>query len=744
MLHILMLTDRMDAGGAETHILTLCQALIQRGDRVTLLSSGGMLEEEAARKGVLCRHWPADKRTPYALYVCGVKLRTLVKKEHFDIVHAHTRMSATLAHYAVPYMPVVTTAHLPFPAGKLLRRLMHWGNHTLAVSEDIAHHLRQVYALPQEGITLTKNGIDTQAYAPVLGGDDIVHVSRLDTDRALTARLLCRIAPKLLSDTAKRHIHIIGGGTEEESIRRAAAAANRKLGYEGVLVYGKQRDVRPWLRCAAVFVGVSRAALEAASMHIPVILCGNEGYGGILTEDNFDTMAKTNFCARATDKPEEERLFCELKTVLSDQDKHKAATILPGTKIATAYSAASMAQDAIDVYKHVLVPTSACIIGYYGYKNAGDEAMLSVIKEQLMQRNVYNIRIISHTNSEDKQYICRRQILRVLRAIRSSEVILFGGGNLLQNETSRRSLLAYRLLLLYAAKRHKRTVMIGMGIGALHGRRGQTYARQMLMCADGVFLRTTADFRHAKALLGVQKRVYTAQGYDVCFSLPEYKNCPDGRILFVLRKSHSTAELMAFAFMADRLRRQGYRVALLLLFPTQDNAFGFWVARRLSVPLLRADSYTAFTEQIYGADLVVTERLHGAVFSLLCHTPCCLLDTSVKNHRLIEDVRHICRRIGCASPVYAFSSMQSLCHDLARSHRHFVGAVKDPRRHGRIKADSRPYAAAERNVWFDLRKRKIGGTSASDFTALIRALRATERWDKFVFYEELSSAKSMR
>ena len=41
-MKILMLADKMDIGGAETHIITLIEELIKRGIDVTLVSNGGV------------------------------------------------------------------------------------------------------------------------------------------------------------------------------------------------------------------------------------------------------------------------------------------------------------------------------------------------------------------------------------------------------------------------------------------------------------------------------------------------------------------------------------------------------------------------------------------------------------------------------------------------------------------------------------------------------------------------------
>ena len=51
-MKILMLTDKMEAGGAETHIETLALALTARGHDVTVLSAGGRIADRLEAAGV--------------------------------------------------------------------------------------------------------------------------------------------------------------------------------------------------------------------------------------------------------------------------------------------------------------------------------------------------------------------------------------------------------------------------------------------------------------------------------------------------------------------------------------------------------------------------------------------------------------------------------------------------------------------------------------------------------------------
>ena len=89
------------------------------------------------------------------------------------------------------------------------------------------------------------------------------------------------------------------------------------------------------------------------------------------------------------------------------------------------------------------------ISGYYGFANAGDEAMLTAIIESLRQveKNV-ELTVLSG-NPEDtaaKHQVCsvyRFNPLGIIRAMKDSELIISGGGSLLQDVTSKRSLLYY-------------------------------------------------------------------------------------------------------------------------------------------------------------------------------------------------------------------------------------------------------------------------------------------------------------
>ena len=91
-----MLTDRMDVGGAETHIAELTMGLIRRGEDVELLSEGGGLADALEQQGVSVHRMPLCTHNPVRLLLLWQKLRRLIREKDYDVLHAHARIPALL------------------------------------------------------------------------------------------------------------------------------------------------------------------------------------------------------------------------------------------------------------------------------------------------------------------------------------------------------------------------------------------------------------------------------------------------------------------------------------------------------------------------------------------------------------------------------------------------------------------------------------------------------------------------
>ena len=483
-LKILLLTDRLSLGGAETHVISLYHLLTSLGHSVTVVSSGGALAD-----GI--RHVSIDlcSRSPIKIIRGYFRLRRFARREGFDLIHAHARLPAFIGSWVANSLsvPLVTTAHARFKIDFLRRRLSKWGFRTIAVSEDLRLYLSQCYSIPAECVTVIENGIDFGRYEGKFERDfradgelNLIFLSRLDKDCSLCAELLCDIAPLLAKKYENLRITIGGGGERLEDIKGRAERANLRAGKEIIRTVGEVFDVADFLATGDAFVGVSRCAIEAIATKIPVIIAGNEGFLGRLTPSNFEYALCSNFCARGEAELNAERLFasaCELMdnyslAILDAKSVYdKARLVLDLSALAPKYE--ELYYDTLEHYARFKGKTAKSLLfGYYGYANLGDDALLSVAIRRVQSEFGALVGALTHKpRSTAKKFAIpcysRLSPFSVLYRLLKCERLIFGGGTVFQDSTSRRSLLYYFLVLRLALFFEKDVYLYANGIGQI-------------------------------------------------------------------------------------------------------------------------------------------------------------------------------------------------------------------------------------------------------------------------------------
>jgi glycosyltransferase involved in cell wall biosynthesis len=309
-MKILMLIDRLDVGGAESHLVTLTRALRERGHTVHIFAERGAWSHRAREAGAVCYVPPAHltgRGFFAAVLPCVLFLRRLMRHNGYDILHAHTRRTASLLRLAgrPPFCARVVTCHARFSPRH--RRLCYWGDATVAVSEDLLAHLVDTFALPRRYVRVIPNGVDTHHFSPAGRSESpgdwrVTFASRLDHDCSSAARHLLSLCEewqeRLLAQGKRLSVTVLGGGEAFEELCKQASAVNERAGRALVHMAGAVDDPAPVLRKTDLFVGVSRAAVEALFCGATVLLAGDEGMAGLLTADNFERASKTNFCCR--------------------------------------------------------------------------------------------------------------------------------------------------------------------------------------------------------------------------------------------------------------------------------------------------------------------------------------------------------------------------------------------------------------------------------------------------------------
>ncbi len=368
--NILMLLMKLDIGGAETHVVELSKELKKRGNNVIIASNGGVYTKELEKAGIKHYIVPLQNKNPANVFKSFRLIREIIENEKIDIVHSHARIPSFIAgklHKKMKF-PFVTTAHWVFTTKYGLKYITDWGEETIAVSEDIKKYLMDNYKIPEDKITVTINGIDTEKFSPETDGSavkkeykiadtdrTIVYVSRMDTDRSLVAHMLISAFEKLDRVADNLRLVIVGGGNDFDAVSKEADAVNKSLGRDAIVLTGAKTNINEFVANAELFVGVSRAALEAMAAGKPTVIAGNEGYIGLFDESKAELAYSTNFCCRGCEMPEEEKLAQDIGNFFGmwEEDK-KHLGEFSRNYIKEHYSVKRMADDAEKVYKSVL------------------------------------------------------------------------------------------------------------------------------------------------------------------------------------------------------------------------------------------------------------------------------------------------------------------------------------------------------------------------------------------------------
>ena len=152
-------------------------------------------------------------------------------------------------------------------------------------------------------------------------------------------------------------------------------------------------------------------------------------------------------------------------------------------KASSEFSTARTCQTQLEIYNTVLrrkerktrhEKDGVVICGAYGHGNAGDEAILEAIIEEIRSVDPYKpITVLSRSPKEtrktrgvDSYY--RFNIPKIRSSMAASELYINGGGSLIQDVTSRSSLNYYLYTIAEAKRRNCHVYMYGCGIGPVN------------------------------------------------------------------------------------------------------------------------------------------------------------------------------------------------------------------------------------------------------------------------------------
>lgn len=293
------------------------------------------------------------------------------------------------------------------------------------------------------------------------------------------------------------------------------------------------------------------------------------------------------------------------------------------------------------------------ISGYYGFGNAGDEAVLAAILQHMSERrpglqfiaasgNPQNT-VQLHSSAEKKyflQAVQRNHFRELAAAIKSCDLFISGGGSLLQDITSLRNAAYHCGLLRLAQFWRKPTMIYAQGVGPLRQSLSQKLTRAAVSRAKAITVRDEAS----KVLLqhlGVKKPIQVTADpvWGLANSAAQEITAPKTPVWGIslrswpglLESDSRTRVASTLAVLRDLSMRQGTQLRFISMQSGVDDvllsSLGADSAHYLSA---KSKHPLDIMNGIRKCDVVIAMRLHALIFAASQDIPCVAINYDPK------------------------------------------------------------------------------------------------------------------
>jgi polysaccharide pyruvyl transferase CsaB len=520
-MKIMLFAAGGDIGGGKTHILSLAREL-SNNNKLRLVSfRDGVLADEGKDMNldvqVIENGWNIFKDMKMAL--------ASVDEFKPDIIHCHGAKANMLGVLVkkLRSIPVMTTVHsdprldymgMPLKQitfGSINAIALRNMDFYMAVADRMEQNLIERGFDPRKIFTIY-NGLDfskakSDPKPPKAEDEDIVVgiAARLTPIKDIGT--LIRAFALAYKKNPRLKLLIAGTGEDEKKLKKLA----RDLGVDHrVKFVGWVSDIKGFFSEVDINVLASLSEtfpyslLEGAYEHCPAIASRVGGIPALIKHGENGFIFE----------PGDVKTFAEYIYRLSvDEDLRRTLAENLFEKAKSDFSLERMREDQEKVYKTIMRRQKirgrqgAVICGAYGRGNAGDEAILKAILSQLKEIDPDMPFWVMSRNKKETSLVCKTRsfyifnIFAFFSSLRKAKIFINGGGSLIQDVTSSRSLYFYLFTLKAAKWFGCRIIMYGCGIGPIKLKRNRRIAAKVLNdTAEIITLRDSISYKVLKEM----------------------------------------------------------------------------------------------------------------------------------------------------------------------------------------------------------------------------------------------------
>ncbi len=523
-MKILTLISGGDVGGAKTHVLSLLADLTKTEHQVLMVCfRAGEFSQEAAELGipvqVVSGGFPATMRA----------LRTLIREQNFDIVHCHGSRANVMGVLLKPFLkkrgtPLVTTVHSDYRLdymGRPLARLTFGTLNTYAlrriryhigVSDAMAELLISRHFSPYTTFSIY-NGVDFDQPLPQVDRAAYWQSFGIDMPQdAVVVGIAARLSPvkdiatlirgfaAALPQAPMLRLAIAGDGEQREMLQQLAT----QLGVEDKVYF------LGWLAdTASFYAAIDINTLTSLSETFPYAITEGARFARATVSSNVGGISKLIYhkvSGLLFTPGDAQALGQHLATLAGDAALRNQYGQALYKKARADFSRKASLETQLQIYETVLRREARrrehrkrdkiTLCGAYGLRNAGDEAILEAILSEIRDVDPdIPVCVLSRIPKEARlhhrvQTCYTFNVLSFMRHVAGSRIYINGGGTLIQDITSNRSLLFYLSTIRIAKRLGAKVFMYGCGVGPILREKNQRRVGKVLnRCVDAITLR---------------------------------------------------------------------------------------------------------------------------------------------------------------------------------------------------------------------------------------------------------------
>ncbi len=290
--------------------------------------------------------------------------------------------------------------------------------------------------------------------------------------------------------------------------------------------------------------------------------------------------------------------------------------------------------------------TKACVSGYYGFNNFGDEAILSVIINKLKFLNVDVTVFSSNPKFTRKIYGVKAvktfDIPKVILTVLKSDILISGGGSLLQDVTSLKSLLYYCFVIMTALIFKKKVIIFAQGIGPVNRKFAQILVKNLLSCCTYVSVRDENSINLLKS--------WNIQAELVCdpiYSIPVAKGENSGSVGVQLRDYKTMnyglltklAEQIVIDFSDKKIEIYSFQNSIDLDLCKKFEGILKALNPDIDTEVVPAKSLKETVERLSKLEYLIAMRFHAVLVALMAGVKTCAINYDIKVERLANEAQ---------------------------------------------------------------------------------------------------------